>query len=67
MRGDWKLLKISFLEVGKALCRKVMESLILGKKFLTMCGECRRISILSTTDLWLLNIPGMVVFCLVSL
>jgi len=46
--------------VRKKLYRKIMESLILGKKFFTFGGGCRRIRLVSTTDLWLLNIPGMV-------
>jgi hypothetical protein len=59
---DLKLLKISVLEIRKALDRNIMENLILGKKFLTMVGGCRRIRIASTTDMWSLNIPGLVLF-----
>jgi hypothetical protein len=46
-----KVFNVSFLEVRETLHRKIMESLILGKIFLTMGGGCRRISVVSTTDL----------------
>ena len=32
------------------------------KKFLTSGGGCRRVRLDSTTDLWLLNIPGIFLF-----
>jgi hypothetical protein len=61
-REDLKLLKIDILEITKALDRKIMEDLILRKKYLTMVGGCSRVRTAPTTDMWLLNIPGLVLF-----